>query len=206
MIKCMCQLFESIKIKDGRAFHVDLHQNRMDRSVNGIFKTANSINITSVLYHEDLPQKGLFKCRIVYDEVVRSIEFIPYKQKNIQSLEIVKADDLEYDFKFVDRKKFNDLIVENSGVDEIIILKNGNITDSSYSNLVFWNGAAWHTPDKPLFKGIQREFLISQNIIKEVEIRLSDLKKYKKVGLINAMMDFEDMPVVEMAKVDFKGF
>ncbi|PKP20562.1 MAG: chorismate-binding protein [Bacteroidetes bacterium HGW-Bacteroidetes-21] len=202
----MCQLFESIKIKDGRAFHVDLHQNRMDRSVKGIFKTTNSINIASVLSHEDLPRTGLFKCRIVYDEVLRSIEFIPYKQKNIQSLGIVKADDLEYDFKFVDRKKFHDLTVENSGVDEIIILKNGSISDSSYSNLVFWNGAAWHTPDKPLFKGIQREFLISRNIIKEARICLPDLRKYKKVGFINAMMDFEDMPVVEMAKVDFKGF
>jgi len=194
----MCQLFESIKIKDGKAFHVDLHQNRMDRSVKEIFKTANSINITSVLNHKEIPQTGLFKCRIIYDEVLRSIEFVPYKQKSIHNLGLVKADDLEYDFKFVDRKKLHDFIVENSGVDEIIILKNGFITDSSYSNLVFWTGDEWHTPDKPLFKGIQREFLISQKMIKEVEMKLPDLRKYKKIGLINAMMDFENMPVIEM--------
>jgi len=202
----MCQLFESLKIKDGKAFHVDLHQNRMDRSVKEIFKTVNSINIASTLNDIKIPQKGLFKCRIVYDEVLRSIEFVPYIQKSIHSLGLVEADDLDYDLKFVDRKKLIELIVENSNVDEIIILKNGFITDSSFSNLVFWDGEEWHTPDKPLFKGIQREFLLSQNMIKEAEIRLTDLKKYNKVGLINAMMDFESIPIVEMAKVDFKDF
>jgi len=197
----MCQLFESIKVKDGKAFHVDLHQNRMDRSVKEFFKTVNSINISSVLNDKEIPQTGLFKCRIVYDKILQSIEFIPYKQKNIQSLGIVKADDLDYDFKFVNRDKLNDLIAKKSGVDEIIILKNGFITDSSYSNLVFWNGEEWYTSDRPLFKGIQREFLISQKMIKETEIRLIDLKKYKKVGLINAMMDFEDMPVIDTEMV-----
>ena len=197
----MCQLFESIKVKDGKAFHVDLHQNRMNRSVKEIFKIVNSINIANSLNDTKLPQKGLFKCRIVYDEVLRSIEFVPYKQKSIHSLSLVKADDLEYNFKYSDRKKLNELIVQNSGVDEIIILKNGFITDSSYSNLVFWNGEEWYTSDRPLFKGIQREFLISQKMIKETEIRLIDLKKYKKVGLINAMMDFEDMPVIDTEMV-----
>lgn len=197
----MCQLFESIKIKDGKAFHVELHQKRMDRSVKEIFKTINSINLAGVLKAQEIPQCGLFKCRIVYDEILRSVEFVPYTQKSIRTLGLVNADDLEYDFKFSDRKRFNDLISENLNVDEIFILKNGFVTDSSYTNLVFWNGEEWHTPDRPLLKGIQREYLLSQKVIKEIEIRSTDLKKYQKVGLINAMMDFEDMPVIAIENV-----
>lgn len=198
----MCQLFESIKIKDGKAFHVDLHQNRMDRSIREIFGVSNKLNISSILKEQQIPQQGLFKCRIVYDKELIAVEILPYTKKKINTLRIVRCDELEYQHKYSNREVLNSLVKQNSDVDEIIILKNELITDSTYSNLVFWNGAQWHTPEKPLLKGIQREFLISEKKISSTEIRIQDLKNYTKVGLINAMMNLEEMPVIEISKID----
>jgi 4-amino-4-deoxychorismate lyase len=197
----MCQLFESIKIKDGIVFHLDLHQQRMDCSVKAVFGIENNIKISEILSDKKIPSKGLFKCRLSYNEEIQDFQILPYQQKMINSLKLVKCDEIKYNYKYSNRDKLNELLVENKDADEIIIVKNGFITDSSYSNLVFWNGETWHTPSTPLLKGIQREYLISQNKIKAVEIRVQDLEKYQKVGLINDMMDLEDMPIIETKNI-----
>jgi hypothetical protein len=43
--------------------------------------------------------------------------------------------------------------------------------------------------------------LIDKGIISERDIREGDIKSYQKVGLINAMIDFEEMPVVPVERV-----
>ncbi len=197
----MCRLFESIKIKDGKALHVDLHQNRMDRSVKEVFGIKNKIKISEILGDKKISSEGLFKCRLSYAKEIFDFQIIPYQRRKINSLKLVQCDEIEYNYKYSNRDKLNELLVENKDADEIIIVKNEFITDSSYSNLVFWNGEYWHTPSTPLLKGTQREYLITINKIKPTEIRINDLINYQKVGLINAMMDFEDMPIVETKNI-----
>ena len=77
-------------------------------------------------------------------------------------------------------------------MDDIIIVKDGLITDASYANLIFWDGENWFTPNTPLLKGVQREKLLKDGLIQEKEIKPSDLASYQKVALINAMLDFKD--------------
>ena len=197
----MCQLFESIKIKNGVAFHLDLHQRRMDRSISEIYGTPNKIEIATILKQQKIPVSGLFKCRIVYDQEIKDVQLIPYRKKEIHSLRVVLADHINYHHKYTDRKMFGNLLEQHSDVDDVILLKDGFITDSSYSNLVFWNGDHWHTPSMPLLQGIQREFLLNQKRIIAVNIRLGDLRNYQKVGFINAMMDLDDMPIIETKNI-----
>ncbi len=199
----MFPLFESIKLLDGSFFHLDLHQERMDESLLQIFGHKNIHNLQSIVQNQKFPQKGLFKYRLAYGLEKFKIEIIPYQSKKIKTLRIVSCDDINYELKFSDRKKFNFLLKKNSDVDEILILKNGLLSDSSYSNIVLWNGEEWQTPRKPLLKGIQRKFLLSQNKIKVAEIGVSELDKYEKIGLINAMMDFEDMSVIEVENIQY---
>lgn len=77
--------------------------------------------------------------------------------------------------------------------EELIIVKNGIITDTSYANLVFYNGKEWHTPSRPLLQGTKRQKLIDEGKIKEREIRVHDLKKFTKCSLINAMLDIGEI-------------
>ena len=67
--------------------------------------------------------------------------------------------------------------------DDILIVKQGFITDTSYSNVLFYNGKEWLTPTHPLLKGTQRASLLDQEIIRVAEIRLEDLHHFKKVTL-----------------------
>lgn len=195
----MCPLFESIKIKDGKAFHLNLHQQRMDRSVKQVLGIKNKIKILEILSQRNIPPSGLFKCRISYTDKIIDFKILPYQQKFIKTLKLVECNDIQYPLKFSDREYLNDLLDRKGDADEIIIVKNDLITDSSYSNLVLWNGEDWHTPSTPLLQGTKREYLISKNKIKVVKIGVKDLKKYQKVGLINAMMDLEDMPVIDIS-------
>ena len=84
--------------------------------------------------------------------------------------------------------------------DEVIIVKDGYITDTSYTNLCFFDGTTWFTPDTPLLPGTMRQRLLDQGIIKEKSIPLSDLNKYQSISLINAMMDLGEL-VIPVSKI-----
>ena len=75
---------------------------------------------------------------------------------------------------------------------EILILKNGLITDVSFANIAFYDGKGWYTPDSPLLKGTKRAYYIEKGLLIEKRISPADLPKYQKARLINAMLDLED--------------
>ena len=83
-------------------------------------------------------------------------------------------------------------MLQKGDADDIIIVKNGLITDSSFANLLFFNGLQWLTPAQPLLKGTQRAKLLEQEQVITAEIRTADLSNFIKVRLVNAMLRFED--------------
>jgi 4-amino-4-deoxychorismate lyase len=74
---------------------------------------------------------------------------------------------------------------------EIIIVKSGYITDSSFSNLVFEKSGYLHTPETPLLAGVQRENLLNQGIITPKKINLKTVHEYENIYLINALLSIE---------------
>lgn len=144
-----------------------------------------------------LKLKGTYKVRVVYDadseDANYDLEYAEYLPRKIETLKLVETNAFDYSFKFEDRKNIENLIDYQS--DDIIIVMDGNITDGSYFNLAFWNGTEWHTPVTPLLKGVRRDQLLDEGRIREVKIQVSDLKKYQKVSLINAMLDLGELEV-----------
>ena len=88
-----------------------------------------------------------------------------------------------------------------SKADEIIIVKNNHLTDTSYSNVLFKKGKEWFTPKTYLLNGVQRQNLLKNKKIKEAEITLQNLKEYSHFQIINAMNDFDDMFVYPISKI-----
>jgi 4-amino-4-deoxychorismate lyase len=81
---------------------------------------------------------------------------------------------------------------------DALFVKNGFITDTSFSNIALFDGKKWYTPVTPLLKGTKREYYIENKIIFERKIKVANLDKYWKVRMINAMLDMEnemDIPV-----------
>lgn len=133
------------------------------------------------------------KCRIVYSDTIHEIEFSTYTLRTIRRIAIVANNDIDYKFKYLDRSCFSDLQRNNSGFDEIIIIKDGFVTDTSYSNVVFEDECGGlFTPTTTLLNGTKRRQLIDLGKIEEREIKERDIWKYSKLYLINAMIDLED--------------
>ncbi|MEL6561395.1 MAG: aminotransferase class IV [Bacteroidota bacterium] len=184
---------ESICVKDGKAPLLDLHQNRMDRTYAFHYKVENPFSLATFV--EEVPPTATFKLRIVYDHSIQQINHSLYIKRDVKTLQVVSADDINYDFKYADRDELNSLHERRNKKDDIIIVKNDLVTDSFYSNLIFWDGDKWMTPINNLLQGVRRQYLINTKQIHPAKINVKDIFFYDKVGLINAMLDIDDINV-----------
>ena len=180
-------LFETIKIDQGNIYNLSYHQKRCDKSRKSLFNSSNSLDLSSII---KAPPKGLYRCRILYTDTLHSIKYIPYIEKKIESLKIISSD-ISYDFKYANREALNILLSKLSSTDEIIIEKDGYLTDTTISNIAFYNGKQWFTPTKPLLEGTMRQKLLDEGVLTTKYISHSDLKDYTQVALINAMLGFK---------------
>lgn len=183
---------ETIKIENGEICNFDFHQRRLAETAYKHFKTEPILLINLSDIPEELRDKTL-KCRVLYADKILSVEFHAYQPKSISFLQIVEDNDIIYNYKFADRSALNRLLEKKEGADEIIIVKNGKITDSSYSNLVFeTTERQLFTPKTYLLNGTKRQFLLQQGIILEKDISVTHLHQFERVYFINAMLDLED--------------
>ena len=178
---------ETIKAFDGKVYHLNDHQKRLD-SVLAKFSSSQKYNLQTLL---NPPKIGLYRCRVVYDTASIVIEYIPYVKRDIKSLKIVYSDTIEYSKKYAFRDEINNIFRKKENCDDILIVKNGFISDTSIANIAFFDGLEWLTPNTPLLEGTTRGRLLKESKIKAVEIRVEDMKKFKKVALMNAMIDFD---------------
>ena len=197
----MCQLVESLKLKDGILLNLEYHQNRMNRSMDELFSNEPKINLKAAISIPEHCKSGVFKVRVVYGLEVEKIEIEPYTFRNIQSLKVVHHENVDYHLKYTERQVLQELFAQRENCDDLIIIKDGFVTDSFAANLLFFDGEKWFTPTTPLLKGTKRQLLIDRGIISERKIREEDISGFQKVGLINAMIDFEEMPVVNIDRI-----
>jgi 4-amino-4-deoxychorismate lyase len=135
----------------------------------------------------------IYKCKIIYSDTIKDVEFRKYTPRNVEKLRLVMDDEVEYAYKYLDRKQLDDLMRENckDENEDILIIKNGRITDTSYSNVALFDGKEWHTPKFPLLKGTKRAKLLYDNRIIEKDIMIYDLQNYEQIIFINAMLEFD---------------
>ena len=188
------ELIESIKMKDGKYINLPLHQARVDRAFERYAPSIESHDLEHILPNIQLD--GTYKVRLVYDldteDAEYDLEYSEYHARKIESLELVIAEPFDYSMKYADRSHINKL-VSHSMSDDIIIAIDGKITDGSYFNVAFWCEDGWYTPDTYLLNGVRRQQLLSEHKIEEAPIRVSDLGAFKKVSLINAMLDLGEL-------------
>lgn len=196
----MSLLIESIKLLDGKFCNLFYHEQRMIRSLNMVCGVEEDINLEKFLSELEVPATGLYKCRIVYDENSKDVEFIRYEPRSITSLKVVEHDRISYEFKYKNRKTIDKLFEQRENCDDILIVKKGHVTDASAANIVFRKGKHWYTPWSALLKGTQRQKLLEDNIIEAEDIRVEDIGSFDTWKLINAMVEFES-PEIDVSKI-----
>lgn len=182
---------ETIKVVDGKFLNLPYHMERMHATMIAFFNTTMFVE----LWIGDIPEElrtGVVKCRIIYSHRSVKVEYERYQLRKIGSLNLVNADNLDYPFKYADRTCFNFLLEQKGNCDDILIVKDGYITDTSYSNVVFENTSGLYTPSTCLLAGTKRKQLLEKGIITQAEIKVEDIQKYNKLHIINAMIDLHD--------------
>ena len=181
------QFFETIKCEDEEIFNLEYHQKRVARTI------GKNINLGEYIYP---PSNKLLKCKVIYnkDEII-DVSYMLYKPREIKSFKIVLDDNIKYKYKALNRENIDKLYAQRESCDEIIIIKNGLVTDTSIANIAILQKGVWITPKKPLLQGTTRDRLIEENYIKEVNISLSELLNCKKIALMNAMIGFKAIDI-----------
>lgn len=184
------KFIESLKLVGERFSNIELHQQRIDLT-SKMFSINSKIELKDVSipnFNDDLVRK----CRIIYSKDDFSVSFSEYKQRKIENLKVVFDDTIDYSYKFENRDRLDSLFEDRGGCSDIIIVKNGCLTDTSFSNIVLFDGDKYFTPSSFLLNGTMRQKLLIDNIIFEKEIKLEDIHSFKKLYLINALNSLED--------------
>jgi 4-amino-4-deoxychorismate lyase len=175
--------FETIKCLDSSVYNLDYHKKRISNTI------GKNFPLEEYIYP---PTNELLRCKIVYnyDEII-SINYFPYNKKVIHSFLLTCADDIKYDKKYFDRSCINTLIKNNKNMDDIIVIKNGILTDTSIANIAYKINEIWYTPKTPLLNGTTRQRYLDNGIIHEKDIGINDIHKIEEFAILNAMLDFE---------------
>jgi 4-amino-4-deoxychorismate lyase len=197
----MFPLVETIKIKNGVPQHLEWHQWRFEKSFYLHYLKPAPFQLKNLITVPKEYQEGIVKLRFLYNEVDCFCQFSSYKPREINRLKLVEDNDIEYSLKYVNREKIEILAQRKKNADDILIIKNNRITDTSFSNIVFFDDKNWETPLYPLLKGTARERLLSRGTITERDIQVKDLSNYKSFKLINALLDFEEQPVLNIENI-----
>ena len=139
-------------------------------------------------------RNGVYKCRVLYQSDIQQVEYHEYQIRTINSLQLVKANIIEYSHKYEDRSALLDLFQLKGEVDDILIIKRGLVTDSYYCNVALrTSDDQWITPTAPLLRGTKRQQLLDEGILSTGDISRDDLDDYSAICLFNSMIEFGEI-------------
>src|SRR5699024_9151531 len=139
-----------------------------------------------------IPTNSLYRFIVIYNEIIESIEFIPYEKREVNSLKLIEAN-IDYHYKYEKRPELNTLFQQKKKCDDILITQNGFLTDTSIANIALLKEGIWYTPKSPLLKGTKRAALLHHGLIVEADIHQDELQNYEKARLFNAMIEFGEI-------------
>ena len=185
---------ETIKSQDGIVFHLEYHQKRYE-------SVLNSLGLDKVKNLQDYikpPEFGLYRCRVEYDIDSINVRYYEYEKRDIHSLKLIFDNDIEYLEKKSNREDIDRLYERREDCDDILIIKNLLVTDTSIANIAFYDSGIWITPKSPLLKGTTRARLLDEGLIVERDIGIYEIRKFSKVALLNAMIGFDVLDSYEI--------
>ncbi len=200
----MSLLFETIRMQDGVLQNLEYHNSRLNQSRKELFDISDSIDLEQLIQIPSACKQGLYKCKVIYGKKeVKRCDFEAYQPRVIKSLRLIEDNRISYQYKYTNRGNLNQLLTRRERFDDILIIKKGFVTDTSYSNIIFFDGTHWLTPSSPLLRGTMRSFLLENKLISETEIRVTELKQFQKARLINAMNPLESGKDIKIEKIGY---
>lgn len=196
----MCRLFETIRVVDGEPRHLPYHEARMTAARRALLSLTGAVRLSPILSVPNDLRQGTVRCRVVYGRSIESVEFTPYTRRSVTSLALVHDETIDYGHKYLDRSALERLRESRGDADDVLIVRRGLVTDTSFSNIAFDDGTGWVTPAEPLLAGTARARLIAAGTLREATITPADLVRFRRAALVNAMLDPGDC-LIDMGRI-----
>ena len=189
----MCQsameFVETICVEKGCAANLSYHNARMNRTRRDFYgDSVLKLKLEDWVCAEGY--EACTRCRVVYGRDIIKVEYFPYLMRNVNSLRLVTCDDADYAYKYADRSLLNRLFEQRGDADDVLVVREGLLTDTSIANIALYDGEQWYTPAVPLLKGTRRQSLLDEGTLTERVIRAEDVHQYQRIRLFNAMIPF----------------
>jgi 4-amino-4-deoxychorismate lyase len=184
--------FETIKCDDFEIFNLEYHNKRI----------ANTIGLNLSLQEYIYPiSSELLRCKVIYDRFgIVDVQYFPYKKRQIKNFKLIFNNDVSYSKKFLDRDSLDNLFDEKEDWDEIIIVKNNIVTDTSIANIAIYYDNLWITSKNCLLQGTTKSRLLEEKVLIERDITIKMLEKASKIALMNAMIGFDIIDDYSLSK------
>lgn len=120
---------------------------------------------------------------------IEAVRLIPYRRRSVRRLVPIELPtDFDYTYKYADRSFFTEMS-SRLGADEepIFYRSSGELTDTTFTNVVLDLPEGLMTPRHPLLAGTRRASLLDEGRIQEADLVLEDLRRSRAVYLINAL-------------------
>lgn len=189
----MSPFIETIRIESGVIHNLLYHNLRMNATRREVYGLSKSVDLADYI-RPGLSQVRT-KCRVEYAEDILEVTYTLYQMRSVCSLRLVVDDTANYHYKSTDRTFLHDLLERRGGCDDILIVRNGLLTDTSICNIALWDGCSWITPDQPLLCGTMRASLLESGRIVPADISVADLHKYPRIRLFNALIGFGELEI-----------
>lgn len=196
----MCLFIETIKIDNGKIYNLEYHNKRMNDTRCCFFGDVSALDLSD--YIDATPFQSRHRCRVEYAETILKVEYFPYHIRPVTTLQLVEDNNIDYSYKRSDRSALNYLFNLKGDKADVLIVKNGLLTDTSIANIALYKEGSWFTPLHPLLKGTKRRELLERGIIRETDIKIQELCHYSEICLFNAMIEFGEIkfPVINISK------
>ncbi len=191
----MSLFFETIKVKNSKIFNLKYHNNRLNNTIMQTFSKKTDFDLKDFINPPD--DETLYRCKVIYDTNIKEVSFAPYKMRKFKSFICIKSD-ISYSLKSTDRNEFEELTKLNKEYDDIIIIKDDLITDTTIANIAIYDGLRWFTPKTPLLAGTLRASLIDKNLLKTKDFGKKELKSCVKIAIMNAMIGFYELKDIKI--------
>lgn len=193
-------LFETISIRYGEVQNIKFHQERFNFACQTYFQVSPFLTLSEIIQPSEETKQGLYRCRLVYNRSEFQLHFYPYQAKTINQFKLVYTNNLDYRFKYTDRRFFQGIkLTEN---EEAIIINNGKVSDCTIGNLLFSQEGRWYSPKDYLLKGTQLSRLLEEEQVELIDITPKDLPYFEQVMYINALNPFEHQRALPIQAVD----
>jgi len=207
--------FETIRIQDGTPQHLHYHDLRLNHTRKALFGIDREITLAEHL--TQLPPKGLYRAKVIYNAEHVSVHYYRYRPKSITTLYLVEAD-IDYRYKYLDRTPFAKLLSPRTPLPTVrhtpppltphpspftlhyslftlhysdtLFTQNGLLTDTAIANIALREDGIWYTPATPLLPGTTRARLLDSGRLQLRDIHRDTLGRYDGFALMNAMIGF----------------